>query len=185
MNLLVCCEQVGIWQISMSKYCTVMPKIHQQGKPQVSRNPYTSFPLFCSSFPNHNGPTNIILSSLPRHTDLSASIEVKTICNITTDFRAEMFPDLEIRYNAAGSAYRALPYSLLMNITAEDAEWIVSANDQRRGSGITTINYESQWSFDHSLFVSHWTCTYVCKVVDQHQKLHKGGNCAWKVYYCY
>jgi hypothetical protein len=68
--------------------------------------------------------------------------DVSRVCSIKTDFLPETFNELGVKTNASGTQYRLLDYSLHMKVTAEDLEWLVYFQDQKKGHRQFSIDYE-------------------------------------------
>lgn len=68
--------------------------------------------------------------------------EISKVCSIKTDFFPEMFSELGEKTDMRGNRYRVLDYSLHMKVTAEDLEWLVYFEDQKKGHQQFSIDYE-------------------------------------------
>jgi len=68
--------------------------------------------------------------------------EVKKVCTIKTDFGPSMFGNLNRNVTSYGKEYRTLDYTLDMRVTAEDIEWTIFYQNEKKGQEQISIEYE-------------------------------------------
>jgi len=63
---------------------------------------------------------------------ISFTQEISKVCSIKTDFLPETFNELGEKTGVRGNQYRMLDYSLHMKVTAEDLEWLLYFQVQKK-----------------------------------------------------